>query len=85
MKKLSLLLMLIAAFSCKENNTVEKEVVLWEPYNDSAEVAANQDHEVERMRYKLIQSEVIDKNEVFRPLYDEVSKMTEADYALLKP
>jgi amidase len=37
------------------------------------------------MRYKLIQSKVLDKNEVFRPLYDEVSQMTDAEYEALKP
>jgi len=37
------------------------------------------------MRYKLIQSRVLDKNEVFQPLYPEVQKMTEAEYSRLKP
>lgn len=73
-------------FSCKDDKQkVQEEVVLWTPYNDSAEVAANQDHEIERMRYKLIQSKVLDKNEVFRPLYSEVSKMADAEYEALKP
>ncbi|MGB5818103.1 MAG: amidase family protein [Saonia sp.] len=86
MRKLIVLLVLILGFSCKENKNTEKvEVVLWEPYNDSSEVAANQDHEVKRMRYKLIQSKVLDKNEVFLPLYDEVSKVSESEYQALKP
>ena len=72
--------------SCSEEKKINKEeIILWQPYDDSAEVAANQDHEVERMRYKLIQSKVLDKNEVFRPLYDEVDKMTDAEYEALKP
>ena len=72
--------------SCSEEKKISKEeIILWQPYDDSAEVAANQDHEVERMRYKLIQSKVLDKNEVFRPLYDEVDKMTDAEYEALKP
>ncbi|KKM80103.1 hypothetical protein LCGC14_1343170, partial [marine sediment metagenome] len=73
-------------FSCtpeKKSNTAD--IVLWKPYNDSAEVAANQDHETERMRYKLIQSKVLDKNAVFRPLYNEVSEMTDEEYEALKP
>lgn len=82
-------LMLLAAFvlfsSCKDEKKVAEEVVLWTPYNDSAEVAANKDHEKDRMRYKLIQSKVLDKNDVFRPLYNEVSKMSEAEYEILKP
>ena len=72
--------------SCSEEKKINKEeIILWQPYDDSAEVAANQDHEVERMRYKLIQSKVLDKNEVFRTLYDEVDKMTDAEYEALKP
>jgi amidase len=37
------------------------------------------------MRFKLIQSKVLDKNEVFRPLYDAVSKLGETEYEALKP
>lgn len=87
MKKIILGMAMIAlAFACKEEKTAAKEdVVLWEAYDDAAEVAANQDHENGRMRYKLIQSKVLDKNEVFGPLYDEVSKMTEEEYETLKP
>lgn len=58
---------------------------LWTSYDDSGEVAANADHPNPRMRYKLIQSRVLDKNEVFQPLYPEVQKMTEAEYNRLKP
>jgi amidase len=58
---------------------------LWTPYNDSAEVAGNADHPLPRMRYKLIQSRVLDKNDVFLPLYPEVRKMTAEAYARLKP
>ncbi len=60
-------------------------VILWTPYNDSADVAANRNHEIARMRFRLIQSRVLDKNEVFRPLYPEVSRFTEADYQSLEP
>ena len=58
---------------------------LWTSYDDSREVAENADHPNPRMRYKLIQSRVLDKNEVFEPLYPEVQKMTEAEYNRLKP
>ncbi|SDR98929.1 amidase [Maribacter dokdonensis] len=73
--------------ACKtEQDTKERnEVVLWTPYDDSLEVAGNADHDNTRMRYKLIQSKVLDKNEVFRPLYKEVSNLTEEEYKLLLP
>ncbi|SDE50433.1 amidase [Pricia antarctica] len=76
----------LCLFSCHEDKKeAAADVVLWKPYNDSAEVIANQDHEIERMRYKLIQSKVLDKNEVFRPLYAEVSKFDDEAYEALKP
>lgn len=86
MKKLVFLLGLLSIISCREaKKTDYSSVVLWEPYNDSSEVAASQDHEKSRMHYKLIQSRVTDKNEIFRPLYHEVVKMSETQYQQLKP
>jgi amidase len=76
---------LTGPMACGENPSDKGSVVLWTPYNDSAEVAANQTHENPRMRYKLIQSRVLDKNEVFLPLYDEVSGFSDATYEKLKP
>ncbi|MBT8281205.1 MAG: amidase [Muriicola sp.] len=75
----------ISVWGCKQEAPPADDVVLWVPYNDSTEVAANADHENTRMRYKLIQSKVLDKNDVFRPLYGEVSKFTEEQYEALKP
>ncbi len=85
LKYIFLLPLFSVVFSCSGEKKAGEEVVLWMPYNDSAEVAANRDHEIERMRYSLIQSKVLDKNEVFRPLYNAVSKMSEATYNALKP
>lgn len=83
--RLILSIALILVVSCKEKKqSANSETVLWQPYNDSAEVAANQAHEIKRMRYKLIQSKVLDKNEIFLPLYDEVYKFKESEYEVLK-
>ncbi|MHA7831207.1 MAG: amidase family protein [Flagellimonas sp.] len=78
--------LVIGFISCKDKNPEPKEeIVLWTPYNDSAEVAASADNENRRMRYKFIQSKVLDKNEVFLPLYDEVSQFTQEQYEKMKP
>ncbi|MBR9855523.1 MAG: amidase [Algicola sp.] len=78
--------LLTGVISCKNNEAKPKEdVVLWTPYNDSTEVAANAEHENKRMRYKFIQSRVLDKNEVFLPLYDEVLGFSEEQYQAMKP
>ncbi|PRX53194.1 amidase family protein [Flagellimonas meridianipacifica] len=82
------LIALLVFASCKqEANKVEtiEEVILWEPYNDSSEVAANAEHEVARMRYKLIQSKVWNKNDTFLPMHQEVSKMDSTTYTSLRP
>ena len=80
------ILAIFVLFSCNTEKKDDKtDVVLWQPYNDSAEVADNKEHEIERMRYKLIQSKVMDKNKVFGPLYSEVSEMEKTDYEILKP
>lgn len=85
-KYLLVSLFIVGLSSCKQKNTEpQKEVVLWTPYNDSAEVAASADNESARMRYKFIQSKVLDKNAVFLPLYDEVSKFSEEQYEKMKP
>ncbi|SDR08034.1 amidase family protein [Flagellimonas zhangzhouensis] len=79
-------LALIAFVSCKQKDvTPKEEVTLWTPYNDSSEVAANAENESRRMRYKFIQSKVLDKNEVFLPLYEEVSKFSKEQYEKMKP
>ena len=79
-------LFIVGLSSCKQKESEPKEeTVLWTPYNDSSEVAASQENESARMRYKFIQSKVLDKNEVFLPLYDEVSKFPEAQYEKMKP
>ena len=79
---------LIFIGSCKDNkaDVVDTdEVEIWVPYNDSADVAANQDHEISRMRYKLIQSKVQDKNDIFLPLYKEVKQLSLQSYEEFKP
>ncbi len=86
MRKFWGVLLIIFMWSCKDEPAVVKEApILWTPYNDSAEVAANADHEKVRMQYKLIQSKVLDKNDVFRSLYEEVSSLSETEYAELAP
>ncbi|MBC2839193.1 amidase [Robiginitalea sp. SC105] len=66
------------------NRPVDVPETVWQPYDDSAEVAANADHENPRMRYKLIQSQVTDKNDIFKPLYGEAMSLDPDRYAELR-
>ena len=86
MNKILFFLSLIFLIGCKgqsKNNT--EDVSLWQPYNDSVEVAESQTNRNPRMKYKLVQSNFLDKNDVFLSLYDEVQKLSDADYQRLKP
>lgn len=86
MKKYVLIVLVLFVIACKEKVAdVKQEVVLWQSYNDSLEVVENAEHTNPRMRYKLVQSKVIDKNEIFLPLYPEVQKLSDEEYKTLKP
>lgn len=86
-KRLLVVLITIILFSCgqKEKSKNVSQVVLWSPYNDSSEVIENAEHEKVKMRYKFIQSKVLDKNAVFQTLYQEVSQFSEETYEMMKP
>ncbi|MEQ8424960.1 MAG: amidase family protein, partial [Cyclobacteriaceae bacterium] len=57
----------------------------WVPYDESEELAANADHESERMRFKLIQSKNLDKNEIWKSVADQISNFSKEDYNRLTP
>lgn len=83
MKKLILPFLLIAIISCTpEPKTV---IQLWTPYDESVELAENASHESRRMRYKLIQSQVADKNVMWNNVADQIANFSEEDYQSLKP
>ena len=44
----------------------------WQPYDESEELAQNTDHEIPRMRYKLIQSKFLDKDAMWAPFEKEL-------------
>ena len=46
---------------------------------------ANSDHESIRMQYKLIQSRVLDKNDIWKNVADQIAYFSEEDYQRLKP
>ncbi|MTI20679.1 amidase, partial [Fulvivirga sp. RKSG066] len=82
MKKLVIIL-LLASFACERKP--KTEIAAWQPYNESQELAANQDHESVRMRYKLIQSKVTDKNDIWATVADQIAYFSEEDYQKLEP
>jgi len=81
MKKTVLLFVVsLLIFSCQE----KQPPVIFKKYDESAELKKQQDHPRNRMKFKLFQSKVIDMNEVFAPLEDELAYFSEEDYNSLK-
>jgi len=59
-----ILVFLLILNSCKT-----KELpVIFSKYDESSEIKAQQNHGITRMRYKLIQSNFLDMNKVYKPL-----------------
>ncbi|MCW8979743.1 MAG: amidase family protein, partial [Altibacter sp.] len=79
------LLILCSCISCKKAPSETKQVMLWQSYDETQEIEAQQAHESNRMKFKLIQSRYRDKNDVFQPLYEAVAAFSEERYAQLAP
>lgn len=84
MKKLLFILTLVMiTFACKQKAiTVIPE---WVPYDESQEVAQNANHEFVKMQYKRIQSQILDKNDMWRDVAPQIKNFSEDDYLRLLP
>ncbi|MFA5298839.1 MAG: amidase family protein [Lutibacter sp.] len=80
-KALIIIGLLLVVSSCKK----KESPVLFTPYDETSEIAKQQNHEIERMRFKLIQSKYLDMNAIFKPFEEELSYFSEDDYESLKP
>ncbi|CAL2101886.1 Amidase [Tenacibaculum sp. 190130A14a] len=83
MHKICYILLVILLIGCKaKKEEVAQDFTI---YNETTEIKDQQAHENPRMKFKLIQSKVLDMNEVFKPFQNELSKFSETDYSSLKP
>ncbi|MCY2687432.1 amidase family protein [Salinimicrobium sp. TH3] len=82
-------LVFLMATSCKvqkeEEAAVKEPAVLWERQDETAQLKEQAQHENERMRFKLINSKTLDKNEIWRPFEKELSAFSAEKYESLKP
>lgn len=75
--------LILFALACEQR---PKTVIpAWVPYDESEELAKNADHESRKMQYKLIQSRILDKNEIWKNVSDQITYFSEEDYQTLKP
>lgn len=90
MKKIYLLPVLsLLFFSCKvdpqQGETAVGPEVRWEAIDETAELEEQSAHEVERMRFKLINSKYLDKNSLWAPFEDDLADFSAEKYERLKP
>ncbi|MFC4268998.1 amidase family protein [Polaribacter marinivivus] len=83
MKNLLLFLLTIVLLSC--NSESNQPDVVFNKYDETAALEAQQNHENPRMKFKLFQSKVLDMNEVFKPFNAALSAFSEEEYQSLKP
>ena len=79
MKKFKVILMIFLSTSCNNNN-----IITWENYDEVDEIEYNSNHEIERMRYKRIQSIFRNKNDIFEPFHSFIRSYDTAEYDSLK-
>ncbi|MCL9808971.1 amidase family protein [Flavobacterium luminosum] len=80
--KYSYLLVVFAFLSCSKNITSNKT---WTPYDETSQIESSANNKNERMRFKLIQSKNLDKNEMFKSIASQIGNFNEADYIQLLP
>ena len=73
----------ITLVACKQ----EPKTIIepWVPYDQSGELVANAEHTSKRMQYKLIQSKVSDKNDLWDQIQPQIRYFGSEDYEALKP
>ncbi|MFT4740525.1 MAG: amidase [Marivirga sp.] len=80
-KYFPILFLFLIACETKPETTIDT----WFPYDESSLLAENQGHPSSRMRYKLIQSTLSDKNEMLHAIEKQLVDFGAVDYARLKP
>lgn len=57
----------------------------WQRYDESADLAELAEHENDSMHFKLLNSRLLDKNDLWLPFTEELGRFSAADYERLKP
>jgi amidase len=79
------IIFLILLFTLACSQKPKSVISAWIPYDESAELAENAGHESGKMRFKLIQSKVLDKNEIWKDVSPQIKNFSEEDYQKYKP
>ena len=82
-KIFSILFIMTAALSC--NQKPQNVISRWVPYDQSSELAENAEHNSARMRFRLVQSQVRDKNQMWENVHAQLKDFSPEDYKRLTP
>lgn len=85
MKNYTYILFILLFIACKQDPKVIEGPVVWSPYDETEELKEQSDHEIPRMRFKLLNSKVTDKNTFWKPFEKDLNTFGEANYERLKP
>ena len=78
-------LLSLVLFSCNSTSETAAPAVVWEPYDETAELEEQAQLENERLRFKLINSKFLDKNRIWNSFNEELAGFSEEKYNSLKP
>jgi len=91
MKNYTLLFLIftLSLFSCKqeqkETSIVKNDPIIWQPYDETSDLAGTQELQNTRMHLKLVNSKVLDKNDIWKPVTGELSTFSLDRYKELLP
>lgn len=85
MKYLKYLPFLLFFIACKEEPKVIEERVVWTSYDETAELEEQTSHEIARMRFKLLNSKISDKNNIWKAFEADLDTFGNTRYESLKP
>ena len=78
-----LLLFLLSFYSAL--NVAAEDEMRWAAYDETEDLAQLAQHENNSMHFKLLNSQVLDKNSLWSPFQDSLANFSERDYVALKP
>ncbi|WP_299214028.1 amidase family protein [uncultured Aquimarina sp.] len=89
MRKLVYIFISLLIFSsCKKEKEEQQKglqpKVVWDPYDEDEDLESTKKLSQERMHLKLVNSRVLDKNDIWRSLESELDYFSEEDYVRLK-
>ena len=77
------LIILTTMFSCGQRSQIE--IAQWEPFDESAMLDSSANHPSARMRFKLVQSQVRDKNIMLQSISAQLKGFSHEQYEQLTP